>query len=131
MSPEDKELYEFGDFKLDVRERKLSRTDGTAAPDSIAEKAFQTLVVLVRNAGNLVAKQELLTAVWPDTIVEENNLDKAVHSIRQALGEKPGGQKYIETVRKHGYRFVAEVRPVRAESVAPAIDHPVDEVRSE
>ena len=110
MSPEDKELYEFGNFRLDIRERRLSRIDGAGLPDPLPEKAFQTLVVLVRNAGSLVAKHELLAAVWPDTIVEENNLDKAVHSIRQALDEKAGGQKYIETVRKHGYRFVADVR---------------------
>src|SRR5687768_10789388 len=106
MSLVHKELYEFGNFRLDIRERRLSCIDGAVPPDPIPEKAFQTLVVLVRNAGKLVAKQELLKTVWPNTIVEENNLDKAVHSIRQALGEKPGEQKYIETVRKHGYRFV-------------------------
>lgn len=105
------ELYEFGNFRLDVSEHRFSCIDGTV-PGAIPEKSFQTLLYLVQNAGRLVNKQELLSAVWPDAIVEENNLDKAVHSIRVALGERSGEQKYIETVRKHGYRFVAEVRLV-------------------
>ncbi len=57
-------------------------------------------------------KEDILNEVWADSFVEENNLDKSIYAIRQALGEKPGEQKYIETVRKHGYRFVAEVRRV-------------------
>ncbi|HVF47557.1 MAG TPA: tetratricopeptide repeat protein [Pyrinomonadaceae bacterium] len=114
MSREQKELYEFGDFRLDVGERQLERLDGTTK-GSLPEKAFQTLVHLVRNPGELLTKEELLSVVWPDTIVEENNLGKAIHALRQYLGEKTGQQKYIETVPKHGYRFVAHVR--RAESI--------------
>ena len=105
------ESFEFGEFLLDVGERKLVRRDGVTN-GTLPEKAFQTLVHLVRNGGMLVTKKELLHAVWPDTIVEENNLGKAVHAIRQCLGEKSGEQKYIETVPKHGYRFIAEVRRV-------------------
>ena len=108
MSQEAKEIFEFGGFRLDVREHRLERCDGRKI-GSLPEKAFQTLVHLVRNAGSLVSKRALLSAIWPDTNVEENNLDKAVHTIRSALGEKPGEQRYIETVRKHGYRFVAEL----------------------
>jgi len=107
MSRDSKELYEFGVFRLDVGERNLERLDGPNG--SIPEKAFQTLVHLVRNSGALVTKEELLSVVWPDTIVEENNLGKAIHSIRHVLDEKPEDQRYIETVPKHGYRFVAAV----------------------
>ncbi len=113
MSKEAKEIYEFGGFRLDVREHVLERLEGGKL-ESIPEKAFQTLAHLVRNSGNLITKEELLLAVWPDTTVEENNLDKAIHVIRHVLGEKPGEQKYVETVRKHGYRFVATVVTLEA-----------------
>ncbi len=122
MSRENKELYEFGDFRLDVAERKLWRIDGESN-GSLPEKAFQTLVHLVRNGGTLVGKQELLSAVWPDTIVEENNLGKAIHAIRQQLGEKGGANSYIETVPKHGYRFVAEVRRIETAAVEEREDN--------
>lgn len=103
------ELYEFGDFRLDVGERRLERLDGSTN-GSLPEKAFQTLVHLVRFSGRLIEKDELLSAVWPDTIVEENNLGKAIHAIRRCLGDDLQAHQYIETVPKHGYRFVANVR---------------------
>lgn len=112
------ESYEFSDFLLDVGERKLVRRDGVMN-GALPEKAFQTLVHLVRHGGKLLTKEELLLAVWPDTHVEENNLGKAIHAIRQCLGERIGAQKYIETVPKHGYRFVAEVRRIPGDN-----DHP-------
>ena len=114
MSKESKEIYEFGTYRLDVGEHIFERADGEKN-GTLTEKAFQTLVILVRNRGSLVTKNELLASVWPDAIVEENNLDKAVHAIRHALNDTPGEQKYIETVRKHGYRFVAEVRKFPAD----------------
>ena len=113
------ESFEFGDFLLDVGERKLVRRDGVTN-GALPEKAFQTLVHLVRHGGTLLTKEELLLAVWPDTIVEENNLGKAIYAIRQCLGERVGEQKYIETVPKHGYRFVAEVRRISDDK-----DHPL------
>lgn len=70
------------------------------------------MVFLGRNQGRLVTKNELLDAIWPDTAVEENNLNKSIRAIRHALGQKPRDQKYIETVPKHGYRFIADVRRV-------------------
>ncbi len=108
MSGKEKELYEFGQFRLDVAERFLVCLSGKRV--QLSEKAFETLCVLVRNSGHLVHKDELLNQVWADSFVEENNLDKCIYAIRRALGEKPGEQKIIETVRKHGYRFVVEVR---------------------
>jgi len=109
MSLEEEELYEFGPFRLNVREHVFERSDGVQN-GSLPEKAFQTLCILVRNHGRLLTKQELVDQIWPDSFVEENNLDKCIHAIRHALDERPGEQKYIETVRKHGYRFVAKVR---------------------
>ncbi|HUR96618.1 MAG TPA: winged helix-turn-helix domain-containing protein [Pyrinomonadaceae bacterium] len=102
------EIYEFADFRLDVREHVLERV-GDGERISLPAKAFDTLCVLVRNAGRLVEKDELLSTVWADSFVEENNLNKSIHAIRRALGESNGDQKFIETVKKHGFRFVAEV----------------------
>lgn len=115
MVSETNEIYEFGPYRLDVGQHRFERSDGITNT-SLPEKAFQTLVFLVRNQGRLVTKNELLEAIWPDTAVEENNLNKSIHAIRHALGQKTGKQKYIETVLKHGYRFIADVR--RVESVA-------------
>jgi DNA-binding winged helix-turn-helix (wHTH) protein/pimeloyl-ACP methyl ester carboxylesterase len=113
--------YRFGPFHLDVRERRLSRGND---PISLRLKVFDTLVVLVENAGRLVTKQELLDAVWPETTVEENNLNHNVSVLRKALGEPATGQQYIETVPRLGYRFVAPVEvvaaPVRQSTSSPA-----------
>ena len=114
MSEQEKELYEFGQFRLDVAERFLARS-ATNERVQLSEKAFETLCILVRNAGHLVKKDELLNQVWADSFVEENNLNKSIHAVRRALGEKPGEQQFIETVKKHGFRFVVEVRRVEEE----------------
>jgi DNA-binding winged helix-turn-helix (wHTH) protein/pimeloyl-ACP methyl ester carboxylesterase len=98
--------YRFGPFHLDVRERRLSRGDEVIP---LRLKVFDTLLVLVENAGRLVTKQELLDTVWPETTVEENNLNHNVSVLRKALGEKATGQQYIETVPRVGYRFAAPV----------------------
>lgn len=116
MSNKIKELYEFGNFRLDVGERKLERLDGSLTNNSLREKAFEVLLHLVRNSGRLVTKDELISFAWPDTIVEEANLNKAIHHIRQFFGEAACEQKYIETVPKHGYRFVADVKRVESGS---------------
>ena len=84
----DRGAYQFGPFHLDVRERRLSR-GGEVIP--LRLKVFDTLLVLVENAGRLVTKQELLDTVWPETTVEENNLNHNVSVLRKALGEKSDG----------------------------------------
>ncbi len=109
MSQRNKPLYAFDKFRLDVSERILWR-DGERVP--LSEKAFETLYVLVKHANHLVRKDELLNEVWVDVIVEENNLDKNISLLRQVLGERAGAGKFIETVRGHGYRFVAEVQEI-------------------
>jgi len=100
------DTYRFGPFRLDIRERRLLR-GGQVIP--LQSKAFDTLTALVKNAGRLMTKQELLEAVWPDATVEENNLNRNVSVLRKALGEKETRAKYIETVPKVGYRFAAAI----------------------
>ena len=99
--------YQFGPFRLDPAEHTLLRGDKVVA---LTPKAFETLALLVRSSGHLVRKEELLESVWRDTIVEEGNLNVIIHTLRKALGDDPRESKYIETVAKCGYRFVAEVR---------------------
>ena len=100
--------YQFGSFHLDARERRLSR-GGEVIP--LRLKVFDTLVVLVENAGRLVTKQELLDAVWPETTVEENNLNHNVSVLRKALGERATGQQYIETVPRVGFDSPRPLKP--------------------
>ena len=114
MPRERLEIYEFGKFRLDVSEHKLMRLNGPTN-GSIPEKAFLTLVHLVRNCGTLLTKDELLETVWPDTAVEENNLVKTIYAIRRFLNDMSESPEYIETVPKHGYRFVAPVRTIEGD----------------
>jgi Tol biopolymer transport system component/DNA-binding winged helix-turn-helix (wHTH) protein len=107
MSQQTNGIYEFGSFRLDAQERLL-QCDG--ATISLTPKAFDLLLALVERHGRLVDKEELFQTVWPDTIVEESNLSSNIALIRKALGDGENGQKFIETVPKRGYRFVAEVR---------------------
>ena len=115
MSLKRKEIFEFGEFRLDVSEHTVERIDGTRN-GTLTEKSFQVLVRLVQRRGHLVTKDELIEFVWPDTIVEDNNLEKCIHHLRHFLGERPEGTKYIETVRKHGYRFIGNVEMVEVSS---------------
>lgn len=98
--------YVFAKFRLDVSERRLTES-GNNIP--ITPKAFDVLVYLVERSGHLVKKEELLENVWPDSFVEESNLARIVHTLRKLLGEDKNGNRFIETVSKKGYRFIAEV----------------------
>ena len=102
------EVYEFGEFQLNVGERTLERCPG-GERIVIPEKAFQALVHLVRNSGALVTREAILATVWPGVLVEEGNIGKVIHAIRRALGDRSGKPTYIETVPKHGYRFITKV----------------------
>jgi Tol biopolymer transport system component/DNA-binding winged helix-turn-helix (wHTH) protein len=104
------ELYEFGPFRLEPTERKLSRNN---EPVVLTPKAFDTLVLLVRNSGHLLEKEELIKTLWPDSFVEEGNLSNNIFAVRKALGDDP---QYIETVPKRGYRFVGAVRQLPSPS---------------
>jgi serine/threonine protein kinase len=116
MTLQTKHFYAFGSFRLDSEKRVLVR-DGTPVP--LAPKATEILLVLVEQAGHLVDKDSLINRVWPDAFVEEGNLNKNIFFLRKALGEWGGGQEYIETVPKRGYRFVAPVSEVTHAEGAP------------
>ncbi|HEX8617383.1 MAG TPA: transcriptional regulator, partial [Thermoanaerobaculia bacterium] len=99
--------YEFGPFRLDASERRLLR-DGTPVP--LAPKVIDTLLVLLERRGSVVTKEELIARLWPDTFVQESNLTQHIFMLRRALDQ--GGEPYIETVPRRGYRFAREVRPI-------------------
>ena len=101
--------YEFGPYQLDSCKRILTR-EGEGIP--LTPKATEILMALVKHAGQLVEKDELLKEVWPDTFVEENNLTQNIFTLRKALGDDRTDPKYIETVARRGYRFLATVRTV-------------------
>lgn len=105
MGQQDNHSYEFGRFRLKVAERVLLR-EGEPVP--LTPKVFDILVTLVENGGQVVAKDDLMKRVWPNTFVEEGNLTQNISLLRKALGETPGGVQFIETVPRRGYRFVAE-----------------------
>src|SRR5215475_7846510 len=109
-------VYEFGPFRLDVKERRLLRGE-RGVP--LTGKAFDTLCFLVGRHGSLVPKEELLNALWPETSVEENNIDRNISTLRKALGEKSASPRYIETVPRVGYRFVAGVTELSAAEPQP------------
>jgi Tol biopolymer transport system component/DNA-binding winged helix-turn-helix (wHTH) protein len=100
-------VYEFGGLRLDPRERLLLREEGEISIEPIQ---FSILTVLVRNAGRIVTREELLATVWPGVHVTEGSLHVAISILRKALGETPEGTKFIETIRKTGYRLGVPVR---------------------
>jgi DNA-binding winged helix-turn-helix (wHTH) protein/TolB-like protein/tetratricopeptide (TPR) repeat protein len=101
-------VYEFGDFQLDTAKRLLRQLDGTTVP--LTPRVFETLLYMVEHHGIVLDKERLMEAVWPDSIVEENNLSQNISTLRRIFGETPGSHSYIVTVPGRGYRFVAEVR---------------------
>ena len=112
-----REVYEFGEFTLDASERRLTR-GGQVIP--VAPKAHDVLVVLLRHAGRLVAKGELLQLVWPESFVEEGILAVHISALRKALGDGEAERRHIETVARAGYRFIGDVKqrarpPIRPE----------------
>src|SRR4029450_1649875 len=108
MADRSPRVYEFGDFRLDRGKRVLLRRDGASVP--LTSKAFDTLSYLVEHAGTVLVKDELMQAVWPDTAVEENNLNQNISLLRRLLGEARGEHRYITTVPTRGYPLLADVR---------------------
>jgi DNA-binding winged helix-turn-helix (wHTH) protein/TolB-like protein/Tfp pilus assembly protein PilF len=96
----------FGGYRLDPHKRRLLRNGEVL---TLMPKAFDLLTYLVLNPGRLVTKDELMSAVWPDTIVEESNLSLNISILRKTLGEKPSENRFIATVPGQGYKFVADV----------------------
>ena len=101
------EVFHFDECALDVGERRLLRGAETVR---LSPKTYDVLVVLVRQSGRLVTKDELLAHVWPESFVEEGILNVHVAALRKALGDDTRPPAYIETVVRSGYRFIAAVR---------------------
>jgi DNA-binding winged helix-turn-helix (wHTH) protein/tetratricopeptide (TPR) repeat protein len=113
MSSKYSRFYDFGPFRIDASQHLLLR-DGIEVP--LTPKAFETLLLLVRNSGQIVDKDELLKTIWPEAFVEEATLAQNIFTIRKALGGSEGEQ-YIQTIPKRGYRFVATVATAKNPAV--------------
>jgi DNA-binding winged helix-turn-helix (wHTH) protein len=105
-------VYEFGPFRLDLARQLLLR-EGEAV--TLQRRTFETLALLVENSGRLVEKEEFMQAVWRDSFVEDGSLTVNISILRRTLGDDANGRRYIETVPRRGYRFVAPVREARGE----------------
>jgi DNA-binding winged helix-turn-helix (wHTH) protein/TolB-like protein/Tfp pilus assembly protein PilF len=121
MSHQPKHSYEFGSYHLNPAERLLRR-DGAVVP--LQPKILDLLLVLVERHGHLLEKDELMRLVWPDAIVEEANLANNISILRKTLSEN--GERFIETVPKRGYRFVAQVSEVREKGEELAATEPIN-----
>ena len=115
MLPTQSRIYEFGEFRLDADEHTLQRGDELVA---ISPRTFDLLLKLVENPGRLLQKETLMQEVWADSVVEEGNLNRTMSNLRKALGEKPKEDRYIQTVPRVGYRFIAPVKTVSSERVS-------------
>lgn len=109
MSSPPKRNYEFGPFRADLEQRLLLR-QGEVVP--LTSKVFETLLVLIEHRDRVLEKEELMRLVWPDTVVEDNNLTVNISTLRKALADNASERRYIITVPGRGYRFAAEVREV-------------------
>ena len=99
-------VYEVGAFRLDPLAGVLTRS---GVPQSLGSRAVGVLAVLVRNAHSYVEKNAILDAAWPGVVVEEGNLTVQISAIRRVLAQVPGGDRWVETIARRGYRFVAQV----------------------
>ena len=121
------EVYEFGPFRLEPAERKLSRGEKVV---TLTPKVFDMLVMLVRHSGHLLEKDDLIRSLWPDSFVEEGNLSNNIFVLRKALGND---REYIETVPRRGYRFVGAVRqlpPTGRNAISGVLEGQIREVPS-
>jgi DNA-binding winged helix-turn-helix (wHTH) protein len=112
-------LFHFDAFSLDADERVLVR-DGKVVP--LPAKALSTLLVLVRNTGHVVEKDVLMKEVWPNEFVEEGNLAQHIYILRKALGESTESPRYLETIPRRGYRFMAKVLDTQKNGHTKQID---------
>src|SRR6185369_9527895 len=116
MDQQDRLLYEFAPFVLDAGNRILLKDGATVR---LTPKAFDTLHFLVRHSAQVVEKDRLLKEVWPDSFVEEGSLAQNIHELRKVLGDDPSEPRFIETIPKRGYRFVASVK-INTGQISPA-----------
>ena len=99
--------YDFGEFRVETARRTLTRRGETVA---ITGKPFDALVYLLQHAGTVVPREELANALWPSTVVEDNNLSQTILALRRVLDDAPDTPRFIATVPRRGYQFIADVR---------------------
>jgi eukaryotic-like serine/threonine-protein kinase len=116
MSMSSGRIFEFGEFQLDVAARSLCREKAIVL---LSSRAFDVLLYFVQNPGKVLTREEVLKNVWAEAFVDENSLVQSISALRRALNEKPGDNSYVVTLPGRGYQFVAQVRVVRPEIVAP------------
>ena len=115
------DFVSFGDFRLDLDRSRLTRHD---EPVSVPQRALDVLMVLVRHRDRVVSKSELLEQVWPDTNVEEANLSQQVFTLRRILGDDPESPRFIQTLPRRGYRFIADVAADPEDETQPGAQFP-------
>src|SRR5262245_15215049 len=110
-----KQYYEFGPFRLAPDERRLYRNSEIVL---LPPKEFDLLLLLAQNSGQVMDRESLMKALWPNTVVEEANLNVHISALRKALAESPGEHRYIETLPRLGYRFIAPIVEVNGQEKA-------------
>src|SRR5262247_749414 len=103
------QCYEFGPFRLATDEHRLYRNGEVVI---LPPKEFDLLLLLVQNPGQVMNRESLIKSLWPNTVVEEANLNVHISALRKVLAESAGEQHYIETIPRLGYRFIAPVTEV-------------------
>jgi eukaryotic-like serine/threonine-protein kinase len=129
LAHKDNLFYEFDSFLIDVENQQLLRQ---GEPVPMAAKTFEILLVLVENNGRILEKSELLNRIWPETFVEEINLNVHISNLRKALGESAANHQYIKTIPKRGYRFLAQLEELKGddERLSLALDELSQEVEA-
>lgn len=115
--------FRFAEFEIDLKNRLLKKND---QPVALTSKYFDVLVLLVENNQQLTSKEQIFETVWKDTIVTESALSQCIKDIRKALGDNAHNPRFIKTVAKHGYMFIADVEPILSERFRksePVIKH--------
>jgi len=123
------ERYAFGDFLLERSQQRVTHRDGTQL--NLPPRHFSALLLFAERAGQLLDKDTLMLALWPGLVVEENNLSQVVSSLRRALGDDTQGSRYIQTVPRRGFRFVATVMVLPDADELPRTDAPPTELPPE
>ena len=110
--------YAFGDFVLERAQQEVRRRDGS--PLNLSPRLFNALLLFVEHAGELLDKDALMRALWPGLVVDENSLSQVVSGLRRALADDPVASRYIQTVPRRGFRFVATVTTLPEPTAASA-----------
>ncbi len=120
MTPSDR--YAFGDYVLDLKEHALRHRSG-GEPLALTPKLFDALLLFVERPNELLDKESLIAALWPGLVVEENNLSQVIAGLRRALGDDAQVSRYIQTVPRRGFRFVAPVTTLDGQTAADEAPH--------